>query len=109
MSSNVNRNRQGLMSIIVTFGMVAAIFYTGFRVGFYSQYHKRFYDGIRRKIVQYNNDGKILQTWYGADITVLSESENGIYFIDDGKRYIIKGGIIVVEELEVSKNNSWNN
>lgn len=102
-----NRRRQGLISAIVTLGILVGVFYTGFRLGFYTQYHRRFYDGIRRKIVQYNEDGTIIHTWYGEDITVLSESENGIYFIDDGKRYIAKGGIIVVEELEVSKNNSW--
>lgn len=89
-----------LYPIAVIIILLIFLFYTGFRLGFYMQYHRKFSDGVLRKIIQYNEDGTILQIWYGDDITVLSESENGIYFIDDGKRYIVKGGIIVVEELE---------
>ena len=105
--STISKNRQGLISALVTIIVILSVFYTGFRLGFYTQYHRRFYDGITRKIIQYNENGVILQTWYGDDITVLSESENGIYFIDDGKRYIVKGGIIVVEELESSQFKSF--
>lgn len=52
--------------------------------------------GINRKAILYSNDGKVIKTWEGK--IDLSKSTRETYMIVDGKRIIIHGGIMVVEE-----------
>lgn len=56
-----------------------------------------FSGGLERKVTLYSTTGEILGAWEGK--LDLSESEDEIFFDLDGKRVIIHGGIVVVEEL----------
>lgn len=52
--------------------------------------------GVDRKATLYSNDGKVIQTWEGR--IDLSGNSRETYMLMDGKRTIIHGGIMVVEE-----------
>ena len=53
--------------------------------------------GLERKVTLYSNTGEELDSWEGK--LDLSSSEEEIFFDLNGKRVIIHGGIVVVEEL----------
>ena len=50
-----------------------------------------------RRAVVYSNDGKILKE-YSGKIEYVRRGSNGVRFWLDGRRVIIQGGIIVVED-----------
>ena len=52
--------------------------------------------GLKRIVTLYDYNGKVLKQWYGK--IDMSESEIESDFIVDGRRVIIHGGIVVVEE-----------
>ena len=52
--------------------------------------------GVDRKATLYSNDGKVVKTWEGK--IDLSGNSRETYILMDGKRIIIHGGIMVVEE-----------
>ena len=52
--------------------------------------------GIERTVTLYDYNGDVLQEWHGTfDI---AEDNQEVYFDLDGKRIIVQGGIIVIEE-----------
>jgi len=55
--------------------------------------------GLDRKITIYGEDGKVIREWEGKGIR-LKDSESGgrNSFILDGKRIVIDGGVVVIEE-----------
>jgi len=52
--------------------------------------------GLKRIVTLYDNHGNTLKQWYGK--IDISDSEHEIDFIIDGRRVIVHGGIVVVEE-----------
>ena len=52
--------------------------------------------GLDRTITVYDYNGNEIQSWTGK--IDISESETEIYFDLDGKRTIIHGGIVIVQE-----------
>ena len=52
--------------------------------------------GVDRKATLYSNDGKVIKIWEGK--IDLSGDTRETYMLMDGKRTIIHGGIMVVEE-----------
>ena len=52
--------------------------------------------GSNRTAVLYSNDGKVIKQWNGK--IDLSADSRETYMLIDGKRIIIHGGIMVVEE-----------
>ena len=53
--------------------------------------------GLERKVTLYSTTGEVVDAWEGKiDIT---DSEDEIMFDLDGKRTVIHGGIVVVQEL----------
>lgn len=52
--------------------------------------------GLDRTITVYDYNGTEIQSWTGK--IDISESETEIYFDLDGKRTIIHGGIVIVQE-----------
>ena len=53
--------------------------------------------GLNRKVTLYNDKGEVMREWEG--IISLGDDDAQIMFDLDGKRYVIQGGIVVVEEL----------
>lgn len=55
--------------------------------------------GLQRKVEVYDYNGNLLKTYQGR-FDVQETSDNYIYFdMEDGRRIIVHGGIIVNEEL----------
>lgn len=52
--------------------------------------------GLNRTVTVYDYTGNPIQSWTGK--IDLSESENEVWFDLNGKRTIIQGGIIIVQE-----------
>lgn len=52
---------------------------------------------LEKVVVLYNNDGRVIKTWQGK--IDLIESEEEIMFDLNGKRVIIHGGIVIVQEI----------
>ena len=52
--------------------------------------------GLNRTITVYDYTGNPIQSWSGK--IDISESENEVWFDLNGKRTIIQGGIIIVQE-----------
>lgn len=52
--------------------------------------------GLDRTVTLYSNTGEVVKTWEGT--IDLKESDEEILFDLDGKRIVIQGGIVVVEE-----------
>ncbi len=52
--------------------------------------------GLQRVVTLYDNNGNVIKKWYGK--IDLSDTTEIIDFIVDGRRVIIKGGIVVTEE-----------
>ena len=53
--------------------------------------------GLNRKITLYNDKGEVMREWEG--VISLGDDDAQIMFDLDGKRYVLQGGIVVVEEL----------
>lgn len=53
--------------------------------------------GLNRKVTLYNDKGEVMREWEG--VISLGDDDAQIMFDLDGKRYVIQGGIVVVEEL----------
>ena len=57
--------------------------------------------GLNRTITLYNENGEMLDTWSGKIDVQSSDVEGKVLFDnEDGKRIIIHGGIVVIEEDE---------
>ena len=52
--------------------------------------------GLNRTVTVYDYNGNPIQSWTGK--IDISESENEVWFDLNGKRTIIQGGIIIVQE-----------
>lgn len=52
--------------------------------------------GLNRTVTVYDYNGNPIQSWTGK--IDLSESDNETWFDLDGKRTIIQGGIIIIQE-----------
>lgn len=52
---------------------------------------------LEKVVVLYNNDGRVIKTWQGK--IDLIESEEEIMFDLNGKRVIVHGGIVIVQEI----------
>lgn len=52
--------------------------------------------GLNRTVTVYDYTGNPIQSWTGK--IDLSESENEVWFDLNGKRTIVQGGIIIVQE-----------
>lgn len=52
---------------------------------------------LEKVVVLYNNDGRVIKTWQGK--IDLIESEEEIVFDLDGKRVMVHGGIVIVQEI----------
>lgn len=52
--------------------------------------------GLNRTVTVYDYNGDPIQSWTGK--IDLSESDNETWFDLDGKRIIIQGGIIIIQE-----------
>ena len=58
--------------------------------------HSDFGGGIERTVTIYDYNGNVVREWHGTfDI---AEDNQEVYFDLDGKRIIVQGGIIVIEE-----------
>ena len=53
--------------------------------------------GLNRKVTLYSNTGEVVGAWEGK--IDLTQSETEVMFDLDGKRTVIHGGIVVVQEL----------
>ena len=53
--------------------------------------------GLNRKVTLYNDKGEVMREWEG--VISLGDDDAQIMFDLDGKRYVIQGGIVVVEEV----------
>jgi hypothetical protein len=53
--------------------------------------------GLERKVTLYSTTGEVIDAWDGK--IDLSQSEDEVLFDLDGKRTVIHGGIVVVQEL----------
>lgn len=53
--------------------------------------------GLERKVTLYSTTGEVVDAWEGK--IDLSASEDEIFFDLNGKRTVIHGGIVVVQEL----------
>ena len=53
--------------------------------------------GLKRKVTLYNDKGEVMREWEG--VISLGDDDAQIMFDLDGKRYVIQGGIVVVEEM----------
>lgn len=52
--------------------------------------------GIERTVTVYDYDGEVIREWHGTfDI---DENDQEVYFDLDGRRVIVQGGIVVIEE-----------
>lgn len=52
--------------------------------------------GIERTVTLYDYNGDVLQEWHGT--FDLDENDQEVYFDLEGKRTIINGGIVVIQE-----------
>ncbi len=53
--------------------------------------------GLNRRVTLYNDKGEVMREWEG--VISLGDDDAQIMFDLDGKRYVIQGGIVVVEEV----------
>lgn len=54
--------------------------------------------GLEREISVYDYTGKRIDSWRGK--TTISTKDGDVDFIIDGKRNIIRGGIIIIKEVD---------
>lgn len=57
--------------------------------------------GLERTVTLYDENGGIIRTWSGKFDVQSSQTEGKVFFDgEDGRRVIIHGGIVVIEENE---------
>lgn len=55
-------------------------------------------EGLNRTISVYSNDGTLLREYHGKVDIEDNDFGNKVLFDNDGKRYIIYGGTVIIEE-----------
>lgn len=87
------------VGIIAAIALGAMIFTSGCGAEFdreMKSFSSNLAGGLNRTVSVYDNAGNLLRTYEGK--IDLSESENEIFFDLNGKRIVIHGGIVIVEE-----------
>ena len=84
------------LTLAVTVALVTAILGSQGCQRSIKSFRSDFGGGIERTVTLYDYDGDVLGEWHGT--FDLDEGDQEVFFDLDGKRTIINGGIVVVQE-----------